>query len=188
MRKWIEFYSPHFPDEEETRAFVEACEQLVAPDNAAKIIMHQAQRLISIADDLPQIRRYQEALQLLFLIMCAENIAKLHDGFDDEGRSKAYVLKFFSDFLSDVDKRALGSGFADHTAHTLPSLGFDRAIELLYNLRCDVVHEGNYADFAFQGGGVSMMNTDPDVIAHLSFREVRDIVVRGCINAVRDSL
>jgi hypothetical protein len=33
-----------------------------------------------------------------------------------------------------------------------------------------------------------MVNTNPDVIANIRLVRVRDIVVRGCINAVKDKL
>ena len=188
MEKWIEFYSPFFSSNEEVRGFVEACEQLSPPDNVAKIMMHQGQRLISLGDDIPQVRPHHEALQLLFLMMCAENISKLHDGFQGEGQSRAHVRRFFDQFLSDDDKNTIGSGFVDHSQHRMPSLGLRAAVDMLYDVRCDVVHEGNYWGFTFHDGQTPMLNTDPDVTAHIIFIDLRSIIVRGCINAVQDRL
>jgi hypothetical protein len=150
-------------------------------------MMHQTQRLVSIADDLPQFRPNKEPLQVLFLVMCSENIAKLHDGFSGEGKSHHYVQHFFNMFLSQSDKDALSYGFKINT-DPLPSIGFGKAIDLLYDIRCDVVHEGNYIDFAFHDGHMSMVNTDPNVIAEIQLIQVRDIVVQGCISAVKDKL
>ena len=90
MDKWLDFYRPHFNSEEETYQFVDACENKTYPNNVAKVLMHQAKRLISLSKDINQIRPKDEPLQLLFLIMCAENMAKLQDGFDGEGKSKFY--------------------------------------------------------------------------------------------------
>jgi hypothetical protein len=189
MDRWLSFYRPHFPSQKIAEDFVDACEKLQpsAPNHVAKIMMHQAPRLVSIVDDLPKFRPHQEPLQVLFLIMCAENIAKLHDRFSGEGKSRYYVRKFFENFVSPSDKDALSYGFTLNVDR-LPNIGFSKAVDLLYDIRCDVVHEGNYTDFAFHDGQMSMVNTHPDVIANIRLARVRDIVVRGCINAVKDKL
>ncbi len=188
MEKWVDFYRPFFPTDDEVRAFVEACERLTLPDNVAKIMMHQGQRLVSISDDIPQIRPHDESLRLLFLMMCAENIAKLHDGFQEEGQSRAYVRRFFENFLGDADKNALGLGFVDHSLLHMPTLGLRGAVDMLYDVRCDVVHEGNYWGFTFHDGQMPMLNVAPDVVSHITFNQFRAIVVKGCINAVRNRL
>ena len=169
--------------------FVDACEKLQpsSPNHVAKIMMHQTQRLASIVDDLPKFRPHQEPLQVLFLVMCAENIAKLHDGFSGEGKSRYYVQKFFEKFLSKSDKDTLSHGLKVNM-DPLPSIGFKKAVDLLYDIRCDVVHEGNYTDFAFHDGQMEMVNTNPNVKAEIPFVRVRDIVVRGCINAIKEKL
>lgn len=174
---------------DEADTFVRTCENLQssAPNHVAKIMMHQAQRLISIADDLPRIMPHNEPLQVMFLIMCSENIAKLHDGFSGEGKSRQYVQQFFSKFLSPPDKDTLSNGLTVNK-DWLPPLGFDGAVNLLYDIRCSVVHEGIYTDFAFHDGHSSMVNTHPNVTAEISFIQIRDIVVRGCIRATNDKL
>ncbi|MEC4890824.1 MAG: hypothetical protein RI101_12265 [Nitrospira sp.] len=189
MEPWLSFYLPHFALLEEAEHFVQACENLhpLAPNHDAKIMMHQTQRLISIADDLPQIRPHKEPLQVLFLIMCSENIAKIHDGFSGEGKSRHYVQQFFNKFLPQSDKDTLSHGFTVNT-DLLPPIGFSKAVDLLYDIRCEVVHEGNYTDFAFHDGRMSLVNTDPAVTAEISLVQIRDIVVRGCIRAVKDKL
>ena len=187
MQIWIDFYQPFFSGQQDVEKFVSDCERLGPPKNTAKILMHQTQRLVSLSDDVEKIRPHDEPLKVLFLIMCAENIAKLHDGFTGEGQSRTYVRKFFNDFLSQADKDTLGRGFLD-VNNCMRSLGFDRAIDMLYAIRCDVVHEGNYVSFAFHDGRMPMVNTDPTVEVHLQFSEVRNIVVRGCIGAVQSKL
>jgi hypothetical protein len=188
MEKWIDFYRSFFRSDDETRGFVTECEDLAPPNHTAKIMMHQCQRLVSITDDIPQIRPRRESLRLLFLIMCAENVAKLHAGFQGEGQSRKYVRKFFETFPSDVDKAVLASGFIDHSNYLLSSLGLRGVVDMLYGVRCDVVHEGNYWEFNFHDGATPMINVHPDVESHITFDQFRAIVVRGCINAVRDLL
>ena len=94
------------------------------PSHPAKIMMHQAQRLISLSDDLPKIRRGNESLRLLFLIICAESIAKLADGFASEGSSKRYVRNFFRWFLLPEQQHYLCSAITrhDHTALSLQEI------------------------------------------------------------------
>src|SRR6266567_1660427 len=94
---WISFFAPVLGGEREAHEFVDPLEALerAEPQHPAKIMMHQTQRLVSIADDLPTIRNGKESLQLLFLLICAENTAKLHDNFDGEGESRRYVRQFF---------------------------------------------------------------------------------------------
>jgi hypothetical protein len=70
----------------------------------------------------------------------------------------------------------------------LPHLGFRKAVDLLYDIRCDVAHEGNYTDFTFHDGQDSMFNTNPDVIAEIRLARIRGIVVERCINAIKDKL
>lgn len=59
---------------------------------------------------------------------------------------------------------------------------------MLYEIRCDAVHEGEFWSFAFHNGTVSMVNTDPDVIADITFDSLRDIVFRGSINATQEQI
>jgi hypothetical protein len=57
MEPWLSFYKPHFPSQLAAEQSVEACENLESSgaNHVAKIMMHQAQRLVSIVDDLPNV-------------------------------------------------------------------------------------------------------------------------------------
>jgi len=183
LERWLPFYEPFFPSEADARVFIEPMEALRFgdPKHPAKIMMHQAQRLISLSDDLPTIRIGNESLRLLFLLICAENIAKLADGFKGEGSSKKYVRNFFSWFLSSEQQRDLCSAL---TRHDLTPLSMHEVVDTLYGVRCDVVHEGKYWGFHFNDGSTPMLNTEPDIIASLTLAEFRALVVKGCINAI----
>ncbi len=181
--KWIAFYRPFFRSEEDTQAFVAPLETLSQRDqrHPAKIMMHQTQRLVSLADDLPRIRKGNETLRLLFLMICAEHIAKLAANFTQDGFSRAYVQKFFSWFLSIEQQRLLSVGISRHDRTPLSLQG---AVDALYDVRCDVVHEGKYWGFHFHDGRTAMLNCEPDVIVSLTLAEFRSLVVQGCINAI----
>ena len=189
MDQWIDFYALCFASRDEARAFVQQCEALSGP-HAAKIIMHQGQRLISLADDIPRIRPGRESLQLLFLIICAENIAKLADDFDGEGQSHRYVGRFFEQFLTPYEQDRIGLSFLDADDHLQRPLGFSKVVDFLYEIRCSVVHEGVYWDLAFNDGSMPMLNVfgTQKVIVHLTFPQLRDLVAMGCVRATQSRL
>lgn len=190
MNNWLTFFASYFPDTHTAQEFIRQCEDL-SPDDGnhkAKIMMHQTQRLVSIADDMPKLRPKRESLQLFFVMICVEHVSKLHDGFTGEGHSKKYVKRFFNEFISAHDKAELGASFIDNTKLPMSPLGIDKVIDLLYALRCDVVHEGKYWGFSFHDGRKQMINVDPNVNVSLTFQEFKDIIVKGCINAITDKL
>jgi len=190
MDKWVSFFAPHFADQNATENFVSKCESLTPSDSnhIAKIMMHQTQRLVSLADEIVKVRP-RESLQLLFLMICAENISKLHDGYEGDKDSKKYVKKFFSKYLSEPDKEKLQRNFNDNKSMALDAYDFEKVIDLLYDVRCDVVHEGKMWDFNFSHNDhIPVVNADPDVTVHLTLAELRDIIVRGCITAIKEKL
>ena len=110
MNQWVDFYDDYFSDREEVEKFVSDLEEVVDSSHSryrAKIIMHQAQRLISLSDDIINIREGRESLQLLFLLVCAENVAKIYHEFDHVGQSKNFVKKFFYDLLDKDDRSVI---------------------------------------------------------------------------------
>jgi hypothetical protein len=149
MTKWLDFYRPYFASEVEAQRFVRECEG--SSDEAAMVIMHQAFRLVTISKKMAEIQPGRDALELLFLLICAENVSKLHDDFHDEGKSRHYVQRFFSEFLSGSEKARLEKTFL---TVDLDPMRLGQIIDLLYDTRCDVVHEGKYWGFSFSSYGV----------------------------------
>ena len=179
--KWLSFYRPFFGNEDQVRDFVASVETLGPDDrrHAAKIMMHQTLRLVSLADKVPLILKNSEALQLLFLLVCAEHIAKLADNYDKDGKSQTYVQNFFSWFLSPEQQQQLSFGITgpDREPFTL-----QQVVKALYDVRCDVVHEGKYWDFQFKSGDCPLLS---DMIVSLTLAEFRWILVMGCIKAIQ---
>jgi hypothetical protein len=185
MDRWINFYEHSFPSRGAATEFVEELEGITDrtnPRHRAKVMMHQTQRLISLADDIIQVREGRESLQLLFILICTENIAKLFHNFNQEGQSKAFVRRFFSEFIVGNDRETLESSFF---THDVTPLNMQDVVDCLYSVRCDVVHEGLYWGFNFRDGDTAMLNTDPDITVHIPLAEFRDIVVRGCVRAIQ---
>jgi len=117
-------------------------------------------------------------------MICVEHISKLHDNFTSEGQSRRYVRRFFNTFLSPEDKQALGQKIS---VTPMNKLGIEGVIDLLYDVRCDVVHEGKYWSFYFLRPGLSEL-VNPNVKVYLNLDDFRNIVVKGCINAINDKL
>jgi hypothetical protein len=182
---WLAFYRPYFQSDPDAASFVDRCEAQRPPYNAAKLIMHQTRRLIHLANNIPQIEPKRESLQLLFLIICAECVAKLHQGFSADGQSRRHVRLFFNTLLPAAYREKLCNGFV---STTYKPLRLRRIIDLLYDVRCDVVHEGRYWMFTLHDGSTDMLNVDPNFIARLSIEELRDIIIQGCIAAAADRL
>lgn len=196
MNEWIDFYQYYFQNLDEATKFVESCEKLTNDDgnHIAKIMMHQTKRLISLSDDMQKCRPNDETLKLLFLMMCVENISKLQDGFSKEGQSKKYVKKFFNDFLSSDDKNLLSTGFVNYKDQLRP-LNLDNVIEMLYSIRNNIVHEGKYIYFSFDIGIGDYLqliekNEIPiyTVVPHITLKNFRDVIIRGCITAILSKL
>lgn len=182
--KWLSFYEPHFDSVERARIFVEDLEHLNLEDNPhpAKVMMHQVQRLVTLADNIPSIRPNNETLPLLFLLICAEHIAKMFHGFEGEGQSRAYVRRFFEEFVGDEDQEAICIGITNWEREPLTLVD---AVHSLYEVRCDIVHEGRYWGFHFNNRNSPMMNGEPNVIVNITLQEFRNIVVRGAIQAIQ---
>ncbi|MGD1046642.1 MAG: hypothetical protein ABR936_15145 [Bacteroidota bacterium] len=183
MEEWIKFYTPYFANEAEAQRFVECCEN-ESGATSAKLIMHQTQRLISLSKDVAVLRQGQDGLQLLFLIICAENVAKLAHKYNKRNRSQEYVVKFFAKFLSEVDKNCLIQGVVGFNNE---HLSLETIVDALYDVRCEVVHEGKSWGFSFSKNGSQMFSL-PHFIVRIQLKELRDIIVRGSICAANKSL
>ena len=183
VEKWLPFYTPFFGSEQQARTFVEPLERLALGDanHPKKIMMHQAQRLVSLADDIPTIRGANETLPLLFLLICAEHLAKMSRSYNGEGQSRAYVRNFFEWYLEPDEKSLLMASIRHLNGG---ALSLQQVVDALYDIRCDTVHEGKYWGFHFQDGETVMLNSDPDLQIGVALRDFRALVVKGCIRAI----
>jgi hypothetical protein len=187
MDAWLDFYRAYLSDSEVLRHFVYGCEQLEPDDprHRAKIMMHQGQRLLTIADAMGSLVSGREPLKLLFLLIASENIAKLHDAYDGEGKSRYYVKRFFNEFCMPEDKLAITRGLERSGQES----SLDDLISILYDVRCDVVHEGTYwgFDFATTECPSVLTGIHPDQVLRvkMQYEEFRDIVARGIVLATQ---
>lgn len=187
MDKWLRFYREYLPTEGELVIFIEACEQLKSADknHRAKIMMHQGQRLLTIAEGMESVEDSREPLKLLFLLIAAENISKLHLSTKKKGNSKFHVRRFFTEFCSNEDKEKI--------VRCIEIVGenssLDQLIDVLYDIRCDLVHEGTYWGFDFatpkNPSILTGINIKSVIRVKMYYEEFRDIVARGIVCATQ---
>lgn len=76
-----EFYAPAFPNAAAAQAFVKCVEGISTRQSKAKIVLHQAARMLWLADHIVPFARARPALLILFYVIAAEAVAKLVKGF-----------------------------------------------------------------------------------------------------------
>ncbi len=69
-------------------------------------------------------------------------------------------------------------------------LSFEDVIKMLYKIRCDVVHEGDYLGFSFYDGKTEMLEIVNQFVVtpHVTLQDIRPLIIRGCINAIQSKL
>ncbi len=144
------------------------------------IVMHQAARMIWLADRIEDVARGRPAVQILFFLIAAEAVAKLIAGFDGEGKSRQFVHKFFGELCSDDHRARLGRAIGD------PGTFFSVSgtVNYLYDIRCSVVHEGRYFDVHLRDHGTPTINVTKNgrsVVVYMSTAELRQIVLEGVV-------
>lgn len=192
IKQWIDFVEPYFSDKNKARIFVEKCEKIPKKKQNAKLILHQAQRLVTLADDIYKIRP-RDSLRVLFLIICAETIGKLYENFTEEGKAYKHVKVFFIKLCDPEDTKSLNNSFSIQTIkkRNKKVLCLYQVIEYLYRIRCDVVHEGRYYEFSFnrpdtQETATPNFKKQELIYSKITYDILRNIVVRGAIRAIND--
>ena len=189
----VDFYSPAFPNKQETREFVTYVKSLEHP---AKVILHQAARMLYLAEIVHQPGR--PALEVLFFLIAAEAVAKSVFNFEGEGESRRYVKRFFQEICNDKHKTLLSQAFKKQIAETGfvsdDYLTLDETIDFLYDVRCDIVHRGIYFDnlwlkekrsdenLLFQWKNLQYISPD------ISTNSLRKIVLEGAVLGCRIAL
>lgn len=185
-RKANAFYAPFLPPES-AELLSEVQRHVPSSLVEARYIRSQTVRIIGLADTLHQIGKGNDIL-IMLLAMVAENVAKLWFGFDGDRESKKYFRLFFMELTPPDVQAALvlalqhaQVGEDDPFAKFGFSLGesqpikqvmdINSAVDLLYDVRCDVVHEGRYRQFLRPG----------TKLGETTYLALRECVVRGSI-------
>ena len=180
--KWLEFYVPYFDSTALADAFVREC----LGNRRAMLIMHQAARLVRIAQGMAPIRPGRDAVELLLLLIVAENVSKLEAGAKSGTQSRQHAQRFFKEFVSESDQAVFIEGFASVGERN--PLSLKQIVDALYDVRSDVVHEGRYWGFSFSLSGDFATTIETPIWCRLSLDTFRNIIVRGAIAAAKRAL
>ena len=171
-----------FPAADLAGKFVTCVRAIPASTSQAKIVLHQGARMLWLADQIDTVAHRRPAFQILFFVIAAEAIAKIVFGFSGEGQSKAHVRKFFMEICGPSQQTALGGIFSRTPSG--PGLTAEEAVEVLYDVRCDVAHRGRYYEFSLREPGEPPMLTPYDgahIVALASVADLRRIVAEGAV-------
>ncbi len=176
-----EFYREAFGGDNGAAEFVNCVRQIPAQKSQAKIVLHQAARMIWLSDRMEEVARGRAALQILFFLIAAEAVAKLVNGVTEEGQSRQQVHNFFEDICSPNHRKRLERGFSNSLGSGF--LTCREVVDFLYKIRCDVVHEGSYSEYTLKQG-IPMLTPageDEFFIAHITAGQLRQIILEGAL-------
>jgi hypothetical protein len=183
------FYEGVFPNAKAARDFYSEVDRLPPNHNTAKVVLHQTARMVWLADKIDEVARGRPAFQILFYLIAAELVAKLVFNFKGRGKVWYHVLKFFTEICGDETKVRLGNSFK-RTPYG--DVSAKDAVGLLYDVRCNVAHEGMYYNFSLplnQTEGPVLVNVgEESFTTDLRIEEVRRMVLEGAVLASRKSL
>lgn len=186
---FAEFYAPAFPCLADSQGFYASVESL---DGPAKIALHQGARMLWLADRMGEVARGRDSLQILFYLIAAEAVAKIVFGFKGERESRKYVKRFFREISTEQHRTRLSQAFEQRPFGWLT---WEKAVDKLYEVRCDVVHEGQYFTFGLKDSRISTpMLADlkrlngPMLVAHVSSPELRQLVLEGIVEGAKKCL
>ncbi len=178
------FFDGAFPGKK-VKEFVDCVEGIDVSVSKAKLVIHQAARMLWLGDRIAECARGRPALQIFFHLIAAEAVSKITFAFDGEGRSREYVRKFFEELCGTEHHGVLETVFT-------PEIGEDPivlrdAVDLLYSIRCDVVHEGQYFSFDMpeRDGDTPLMGSIKGriITVRRPVTHIRQIVLEGAVLA-----
>jgi hypothetical protein len=172
-----EFYSPVFGTKELAEAFHRELQSLSPPDNAPLVAYHQAARMIWLGDKIETVALGRPAFQILVLLVAAELVAKMVFNFAAEGESRKYVQRFFGEICAPKHRQLLADAFFRPQGN----LTAQQAVDLLYKLRCDVVHRGQYYTFSLRAGSFPMMTGVENISTNITLADLRRVVLEGAV-------
>ena len=158
-----------------------------AAEPTPKVILHQATRLVSLADWMDSAAPSRPALKILFFVVLAEAVAKMTLGYMGERESKKHVDHFFENLCLSADRGALARAFRRKDTTPPTPLSLSEAIDVLYDVRNSVAHRGEYFGFHLFEPERNVITVTPykdgSLEVFLSASQLRAIVIRGAVAA-----
>lgn len=175
---YVDFFSSEFSDSNEAEKFIVEVEN---SKTKAKIVIHQCARLLWLAEKVEEIAVSRPAFQILFYLIAAEAISKIVFDYKGSNGSKKYVRRFFEEICIEKHHNKLSLAFIENGKY----LSLAEAIDYLYKIRCDVVHEGKYYEVNFNDDKrhnsviATVYNTKLRV--YISHKDIRQIIIEGAL-------
>jgi len=139
--------------------------------------------MVWLGDRLAEVAAGRPALPLTFLLIAAEAAAKLARRFTDEGQSRKHVRAFFEEDCPVKIREELASALQAAPMGT--PLKLREVVDSLYDIRCDVVHEGMYFDFHMpqEEDATPLLNEIGTrvVIVNMPLSRLRELVLTGTV-------
>ena len=179
---YVEFLTESLGDKSAAELYSKA---EAASDRAAKVVLHQTARLITLADWMEEVAPKRPALKIFFMVL-AEAVAKIAFGFTGEGESRSMLHRFFDELCSSADRELLAQSFRQKETRPHTFVSASETIDILYGVRSSVVHRGEYFDFnLLEPGDVATITRYKDRAfeALLSVCALREVVIRGALFA-----
>ena len=190
----LDFYLPFFRTRSDAHNFLIFCVgKYINPDiddaplfyvhSLAHRLVLQPHTVVSLADSIKD----SDYLKLVLLMTLAESTSKMWFESHMGGQSKKYCIKFFQDLCASVPCRSL-------LLEIINADNLDNAVNSLYKIRCDAIHEGwlhpwnsfsNGKHFLISKWASEIFNL-PQVYSQSEFiyDVLRHIVVNGCIETI----
>jgi hypothetical protein len=113
-------------------------------------------------------------------------VSKIESGAGSETGSRQNVQRFFKQLVPAPDRQQLAASFVDVDGR---SVGLGRGVSALYDLRCAIVHDGEYWDFRFPTRHSAQLISQVSGVHTTATRlELRRIVILGAMNAAQHAL
>lgn len=203
-KELYDFYVEFFSNSEDAKRFIQ--EKLIHKENnIPRRMINSIERLITLADDMENIRKGRVCLKIFFFIVCIETLYKLNDQ-NKIKRKINMVIDFFNNYISEADKkyillnvrRSLADSKYDLYYDFEESIDIEIFARIIYQIRNEFAHEGVYWNFTFAHDEITMMNhmtvkekenehkEERIYDISLKYNEFREICAKGLINYTQE--
>lgn len=128
----------------DAKSFIEKC----CRRNKTRKSLLRTSWLTDIADQMQNINPRRPALSIVFLVILAETITRLLFAQFSKNNGPRKRFKKFFEAASNEEKAFLLCGIQRYDG-TSRKFRFNTLLDIIYNLRNQVFHEGRYFDFFF---------------------------------------
>ncbi|MCH8496808.1 MAG: hypothetical protein LAT57_14405 [Balneolales bacterium] len=158
-------------------------------ENRASTIIKTSARLSWIAEKTSQFAAGRDIFSFNYFAIIAESSAKICFVFKKKGESRKHCRRFFNELLPNKAKKLL---VKDYIATFQGTISTQELADLIYNLRCDLAHEGNYFHFSLKDNEnqvpLGEIYRNEIFTIRLTLNDLKKVVLLGALNAASFSM